>query len=154
MSAASVIAAIISSLALALTVGSHFTSRGEATQPVSSSVTEQAAPRLEPALSLPSYTDPRLGQDFRDNYGVRAISDLERQSDFLRERRFPARTRPSCQALRLAAAIAVAVHRVAYSSPLIGADWSRHTSLEPAHKSGASKRLAAQMRAAKSVTCA
>lgn len=69
MSAASVIAAIISSLALALTVGSHFTSRGEATQPVSSSVTEQASPRLEPALSLPSYTDPRLGQDFRDNYG-------------------------------------------------------------------------------------
>ena len=68
MSAASVIAAIISSLALALTVGSHFTSRGEATQPVSSSVAEQAAPRLEPALSLPSYTDPKLGKDFRDDF--------------------------------------------------------------------------------------
>ena len=69
MSAAPIITvAIISSLALVFTFGSRFVPRA-ATQPVhASSVTEQTAKRLEPALSLPSYTNPRLGVDFRDGY--------------------------------------------------------------------------------------
>ena len=74
MSAASVTAAIvISSLALVLTIGLQFTPRA-APQPISLSVTEQSAPRLEPALSLPSYTDPKLGQNFRDDYDAAQLA--------------------------------------------------------------------------------
>ncbi len=68
MNASFVTAATISSLALALTIGSRFMPR-VAPQPVNApSVTEQAAPRLEPALTLTSYTDPRLGEDFRNDF--------------------------------------------------------------------------------------
>ena len=82
MSAASVTAAIIiSSLALMLTIGLQFTPRA-VTQPISSSVTEQAAPRLEPALSLPSYTNPKLGRAFRDDYDAAQLAISSRNLIF------------------------------------------------------------------------
>lgn len=74
MSVASVTAAIISSLILVFAVGSFVAPQVEMPQPVPPGIAEQRETRLEPALTLPSYTDPRLGQDFRDDFDAAQLA--------------------------------------------------------------------------------